>query len=265
MRAHLAILPRAANLSRAPLPLYLSPVSAGFPSPAEDYIDRKLDLTEHLVRNPFVKKRMTVGGVHTLLELQGVSCLSLEKAPAPKKSIVSSRSFGEPVTALADMREALSWHVSRAAEKLRGQNGLTAAILVFVQTNRFIAGEPQYAASDTAALPMPTAHTPELLRAGLAVLERLFKPGYRYKKAGVMLLGIEGAGGVQGSLLAPSIEESARDKCLMRTLDRINAKWGRETLRPAATGIDRSWTMRQERRSPRYTTAWAELPIARAR
>jgi DNA polymerase V len=212
----------------------------------------------------FVKKRMTVGGLHTLLELQGVSCIDLEKAPAPKKSIISSRSFGTPVTTLPDMREALAWHVSRAAEKLRSQRGVTASILVFVQTNTFIEGEPQYCASDTAALPIPTAHTPDLLKAGLALLERLFRPGYRYKKAGVMLIGIEPAGSVQGSLLAPPVEESGRDKALMGVIDKVNIKWGRETVRLAATGIKRAWTMRQEKRSPRYTTVWKELPVAKA-
>jgi len=213
----------------------------------------------------WVKKKMTVGGLHTLLELQGVSCLSLEQAPAPKKSIVSSRSFGEPVTTLADMREALSWHVSRAAEKLRAQRGLASSILVFVQTNKFIAGEPQYAASDSTALPIPTAYTQDLLQAGLGLLERLFKPGYRYKKAGVMLVGIERACAVQGSLLALPEEADTRRKALMTALDRVNSRWGREALRLAATGIKRSWTMRQERRSPRYTTIWSELPVVRAR
>jgi DNA polymerase V len=212
----------------------------------------------------FVKRKMTVSGLHTLLELQGISCLSLEHAPAPKKSIVSSRSFGEPVTTLSDMREALSWHVSRAAEKLRGQRGVAASILVFVQTNTFIANEPQYSASDTVALPIPTAHTKDLLVPGLKLLERLFKPGYRYKKAGIMLIGIEAAGAVQGSLLAPPAEESGRDKALMQAIDHVNAKWGRETVRLAATGIKRSWTMRQERRSPRFTTAWDELPVVSA-
>jgi len=212
----------------------------------------------------FVKKRMTVGGLHTLLELNGVSCLPLEQAPAPKKSIVSSRSFGVPVTTLEDMREALAWHVSRAAEKLRAQHGLTSGLLVYVQTNTFIANEPQYAASDTTALPVPTAHTSELLRAGLKLLERLFKQGYRYKKVGVMLLGIEVSGSVQGSLLAPAKEESQRRKALMRALDQANAKWGKEMVRLAATGLKRSWAMRQERRSPRYTTMWAELPAVKA-
>lgn len=208
----------------------------------------------------FVRQHLTVTGLHTLLELQGISCIDLETAPPAKKSIVSSRSFGEPVMRREHLAEAVCWHVTRAAEKLRAQGGLAANLLVFVQTNRFVAGEPQYAASDTAALPAPTAHGPTLVKAALGVLERLFRPGYRYKKAGIMLFGLEGARTIQGSLLAPPPEETARRRALMGALDAINAKWGRDTLRPAATGIERPWTMRQGYRSPRYTTVWNELP-----
>ncbi|EPR44312.1 UMUC domain protein DNA-repair protein [Desulfovibrio sp. X2] len=212
----------------------------------------------------FVQRRMTVTGLHTLLELRGRPCIELEDVPAPKKSIVSSRSFGTPVTRLADMREALAWHVARAAEKLRGQHALAGNVLVHMQTNRFISNEPQHAASDTASLSLPTARTPELLRAGLALADRLFKPGYRYKKAGVMLFGIEAETAVQGSLLAPDPRDDARRDALMHALDAVNAKWGRETLRPAATGIERPWRMRQEHRTPRYTTVWDEIPVVNA-
>lgn len=211
----------------------------------------------------FVRKRLTVTGLHTLLELQGLSCLELASAPPPRKSIVSSRSFGAPVTSKSHLEEALCWHACRAAEKLRRQGGLAASLLVFIQTNTFIAGEPQYAASDTAILPAPTAHAPELARAAASLLERLFRPGYRYKKIGLMLFGIERAGAVQGTLCGPSVAETARRRNLMATLDAVNAKWGRETLRLAGSGLTRPWAMRQERRSPRYTTAWEELPPVR--
>lgn len=213
-----------------------------------------------LLDRDWVQRRMTVVGLHILLELRGTPCIGLEQAPAPKKSIVSSRSFGQPVTSLEDMREAVAWHVARAGEKLRAGRSLTSHIQIFVQTNRFNADEPQHDAVDTAALTMPTAHTPDLMHAAMGLLEKLFKSGYRYKKAGVMLFGIERSGGEQLSLLGPAPEETARRKALMNVLDAVNAKWGRETLRPTVTGTERSWAMRQEKRSPRYTTAWTELP-----
>lgn len=98
----------------------------------------------------------------------------------------------------------------------------------------------------------------------MGLLNRLFRAGYRYKKCGVMLIGIEPAGAVQGSLSAPPVEESGRNKALMGVIDQVNVKWGRETVRLAATGIKRAWTMRQGKRSPRYTTVWDELPVVRA-
>jgi len=208
----------------------------------------------------FVRRRMAVTGLYTLLELQGVSCIELENAPQSRKSIVSSRSFGRPVTEAEEMREAAAWHLARAAEKLRAGGGLASHLTLFVQTNNFIAGEPQYAASDTVPLPVPTAHTPDILRAGAELLKRLFRPGFRYKKVGVMLFGIERNGTEQLCLFGPGPEAGARRDALMNVLDEVNAKWGRETLRPAATGLARPWRMRQGRRSPRYTTVWTELP-----
>ncbi|WP_341482496.1 Y-family DNA polymerase [Fundidesulfovibrio agrisoli] len=209
----------------------------------------------------FVRKAMTVGGLHTWLELHGTPCLPLELAPKPKQSIISSRSFGRPVTSLEHLREALGQYISRAAEKLRAQKSRAASILVFVQTNTFIEGEPQYSASQSQALDPPTDDTPRLIAQGAAVLERIFRPGFRYKKAGVMLCGIEPAQGAQLSLLHAPDERGGR---LMAALDTINARWGRDTLFPAACGVERTWRMRQGRRSPRYTTVWEELPVARA-
>ncbi len=210
-----------------------------------------------------VRRRMTVVGLSTLLELQGVSCLDLDEAPAPPKSVVASRSFGRPVTQAGEMREAVAFHAARAAERLRGKGCVAGNILVFVQTNRFIAGEPQYAVSDTAAFAVPTADTAAVIRQGQSVLERIFKPGFRYKKTGVMLYGLEPAAARRGSLLE-SPRDAARSRALMQVVDGINARHGRDAVTFAATGIDRPWRMRQGSRSPRYTTVWDELPVVRA-
>jgi len=208
----------------------------------------------------WVLKKMTVVGLHTWLELHGVSCISMELLAAPKKSIISSRSFGSPVTTLEGMGEAMSRHASRAADKLREQGGQANSIQVFIQTNNFIEGEPQYWASQSHALNPPTSHSLEIIRQGRKILERIFRPGFRYKKVGVLLSGIESEASAQYSLL-PTMGE--RGKILMGTLDRVNAKWGRETLFVASGGTKRSWSMRQNFRSPRYTTVWGELPVVR--
>ncbi len=213
----------------------------------------------------FVRKRMTVNGLHTLLELRGTPCIELEQAPPPKKAVLASRSFGRPVTDPAEMREALAAHVSRAAKKLRDQGSLAGNLLVFVQTSRFIKGEPQYAASEAAALPSPTAHAPALIDAAEALLERIFRPGLRYKKAGVLLSGLEPEAGRRLGLFEAS-EAPGRDRArrLMRAMDEINAQWGRGVLRPAACGLEQPWKMRREKRSPAFTTDWKDLPTVKA-
>lgn len=209
----------------------------------------------------YVKKRFTITGLHTWLELRGVPCIPLGSAPRSKKAIVTSRSFGRPVTRLDDLREALSHYASRTAEKLRAQKGQAAVMLVWTQIYTGDADRPHENALRSQALGPPTSRTPEIVRAGMKMLECLFRPGCRYKKLGVMLTGIETEGGIQLSLLR---EPDQRADRLMAVLDQVNAKWGRETLFAASSGVERPWRMRQEMRSPRYTTVWTELPVAKA-
>jgi DNA polymerase V len=212
----------------------------------------------------FVRKRMTVQGVHTLLELRGMSCLNLEKAPPPPHSLMTSRSFGRAVTTLDELREALADYVSRAAARLRARGLLASGVQAFVQTYADATGRPPYANAAFAAPTAPTAHTTTLITLAERALEGIFRPGHRYKKAGVILLGLESRAGCQLSLLAPPPTEAARGERLMAALDAVNAKWGLGTLQHAACGLKKPWAMRQEKRSPRYTTVWDELPVARA-
>jgi DNA polymerase V len=212
----------------------------------------------------WVKRRMGVTGLHTLLELRGISCFGWERNPGMRKSILSSRSFGRPVECFAQMREAVACHAERAAEKLRRQGSVASGVTVFVETNRFAPGLPQYANSGFAAVHPATLHTPTVLGAALSLLERLFREGYQYKKCGVMLSGLEQEQGRWLSLLDPVPGDHCEQSRLMRAVDGINERWGRDTVRFAASGLERVWTMRQDMRSPRYTSAWAELPVVRA-
>ena len=212
----------------------------------------------------FVKRKMTVGGLHTLLELQGIPCIDLESIAPAKKSVTASRSFGQPVTRIEEMREALAVYTSRAAERLRKARMVANGVTVWVQTNNFIEGEPQYANSAFSALPGASAHTSEILQVAMQVLERIFRKGYRYKKAGVMLSGLEPIGCRQLSLLDPVPPSDPKAERLMAVLDRANARWGRDTLRLAACGIKQDWKMKQAARSPKYTTCWADLPEVKA-
>ncbi len=210
----------------------------------------------------WVRKRMTVNGMHTLLELQGIPCFPLDQTVATPKSIVCSRTFAKAVTDKEQLELIVSGYAARVGERLRGQKCLAGQLQVFVLTDRFRQNRPQYSNAATVSLTVPSSHTPDLIRAARRVLEQIFKPGYEYRKAGVMVFGIEKEQGRRLNLFEPSQEERARSKVLMDTMDRVNAKWGAMTVRVAAEGTGQRWVMRQAHLSPRYTTDWKELPRA---
>jgi len=207
----------------------------------------------------WVKRKMTVTGLHTLLELRGWPCFDFAAGPAAKQTIVSSRSFGHPVTALDDMLEATAQYTTRAAEKLRKQDSVASNILVFLQTNSFKLGDPQYSNAHSIPLAVSTAHTPTLIRAALSGMERIYKEGYAYKKCGVMLSGLEPANGRWLNLLELPPDDRPDERPLMKAVDALNARWGRDTVSFAASGVEQGWRMKRNLRSPRYTTAWTEL------
>lgn len=209
----------------------------------------------------WIKKHLTVVGLRTVDELRGISCIPLEQVAPPKKGIISSRSFGRPVETLPELKEAVATYVSRAAEKLRSQKSVASCVHVFLTTNRF-KDEPQYSNYATFWLPIPTAYTPDLIHYAHQNLGKMFKPGYRYKKAGIMLTGILSQQQVQLNLITPSYHPS-REKILMKTIDQINARWGSDTVKYAVAGIQRLWKMRQSKKSPRFTTHWKEIPVVR--
>ncbi|MBF0481033.1 MAG: Y-family DNA polymerase [Desulfovibrionaceae bacterium] len=211
-----------------------------------------------------VQKRMTVAGLHTWLELRGISCIGMEESPPPKKSIINSRSFGRRITELADIKESLAYHVVRAAEKLRAQGSVCSRLLVFIQTSRFEQGVPYYSPTAEGGLPVATANPSKLVKLAHDLAETIFKPGLEYKKAGVMLTGIERADARRLTFFEPEAQADGREKTLLRTIDAINAKWGRRTVDIAACGTAKPWAMRQESRSPRSTTVWEEIAVVRA-
>jgi DNA polymerase V len=218
-----------------------------------------------LKRRPddWVRRHLTVTGLRTVLELRQVPCIDLEDAPPPARSLVCSRSFGRRVESLESLEEAVSAYVQRAAEKLRRKGLVAGAVQVFLETNRF-QPDPKHEASLCRALPAPTADTLALHGPALRILREIYKPGYKYQKAGVVILDLAPAGRRQLSFLEPRGEERKRREALMGVLDRANARYGRGALTLAASGLgNKDWHMRQERRSPRYTTSWAELPLVR--
>lgn len=210
-----------------------------------------------------IKNEFNVVLARTVQELNGEACLSLEEIAPPKQQIMSSRSFGQPVFLLEDLNEAVVSYTSRAAEKLRHQNHVAGAIQVFVQTNPFKPKEPQYNKGVTVKLLHPTSNTFQLAEAALYGLNRIYKLGYAYKKAGIMLTDLCPANRVPTDLFSGFDEpETARAKNLMSTLDEINAKMGRGTVRSAGEGVKKAWAMRSDNKSHAYTTEWTQLPIA---
>lgn len=205
-----------------------------------------------------MRSRFSVVMEKVIRELNGVPCIELEEIAPPRKQIVSSRSFGVPVADLASLEEAVSLYVRRATEKLRRQQLCAGAIYVAIRTSPFNEKERYYANGLAIPLPVPTDDTVRLTKAALWGLRKIYRSGYRYQKARVMLSELFSAGNRQSDLFGLAAAENKSGK-LMAVMDQINAKMGSSTLKLASEGFRQPWKMKQGNRSPRYTTNWNEL------
>ncbi len=205
-----------------------------------------------------IRRRFSVVLERTVLELRGISCMGMEEVAPSKQQIVCSRSFGLPVLHLAELSEAVSSYATRAAEKLRRQSSVAGALHVYIATSPFREKDPQYSRGITIPLPQAADDTSRLVRAALWGLKQIYRPGYRYAKAGVMLMELGPAGCQQQALFGDEGAEK-RSARLMQALDSINRKMGKDTLFLASSGIVKGWGMKQGNRSPCYTTDWGEL------
>lgn len=207
-----------------------------------------------------VREEFSVVVERIVSELNGVSCLPLELMAPAKQQIVSSRSFGRYVRTLEELSEAVLSYAARSAEKLRSQQSTTRMLRVFIQTNPFKPGAPQYMPSITLAFSEATDDTLLIGRAALAGLRRIFRPGYDYKKAGIQLGEFAQKLNRQATLFddVAGLERRGR---LNSALDRLNARYGRGTMAVAAAGMEKAWTMRRQNLSPAYTTDWEALPV----
>lgn len=195
----------------------------------------------------------------TQRELQGIACIELQEMIPDKKQIVSSRSFGQSVKDVAELKDAMSTFVANACAKLRAQGSHAALIQVSLHTNRFRKDLPQYNPCFAVPLPQPTSDSRLVNRWAGYLVERLFKPEYEYKKAGIMLGEITPASLHQSDWLEPT---QTTDTRLMDALDGLNSKFGRGTVKVSTQGAFKQWQMKQERKSPSYTTDWAAVPCA---
>jgi DNA polymerase V len=195
----------------------------------------------------------------TCNELRGISCLSLEEVSPPRKQIVSSRSFGSMVTTYQELQEAVSTYAARAAEKLRSDKSVCSGVQVFIHTNQFREQDAQYGNALLVPLTAATNDTRRITAAALYGLQQIYRDGYAYKKAGVVLLELSPAYIKQAQLFAKPDEKSQK---VIEVMDRLNLEYGDNTLYLASCGVQHQWKTLFEYRTPRYTTRWDELPKA---
>jgi DNA polymerase V len=212
-----------------------------------------------------IRRLMGVVGERLVYELRGEPCIPLEAIQPDKQNIICSRSFGQVTSNYDGIQEAVMTFASQAATKMRRQDLCAARVLVFLMTDIHAPVE-QYAPAVSVSLPSPTNDTRQIARYAARCLRLIFRQEHKYKKAGVMLLGLERRRSVQPSLF-DGLDDTPRSQRLMRTIDVINRDHGRGAIRLAAAsslalGACRTWHMRSEKRSPRYTTCWDELPVA---
>ena len=223
----------------------------------------------------WVRRTMRVTGLRTVLELRGLSCIPLEKAPPTRKSMVRSRSFSRPVTDIEEMKQAVATYAARACEKLRAEGLAASAVQVFFHTGHPEAKGPHRSVAMAADLPRATNVTPEVITSCVRLVDELWKgdDGFRpypYRKAGVMMLDLTRAAPAQGHLFLP---ERPDLDALMGALDRVNARFGKRTVvfgregtrRTHGTETGQAWAMRRQRQSPAYTTRWEDMPTVYAR
>jgi DNA polymerase V len=205
----------------------------------------------------WARQALTVVGARIVQELRGVSCMPIETCPPPKKSLTCSRSFGRVIESHVELREAVATFTVRVAERLRKNKLAAGTITVFVSTNRFSKDAPYYENSATVEMAYPTDATTELLERAAACAARLYREGYKFKKAGVLLNGLVPASPM--TIRMQDDEEWQRSRRVMRVVDEINAKFGRDTVSYGITGFEQNWKTKFEKRSQRFTTNWNEL------
>ena len=207
----------------------------------------------------WARSNMTIVGEKMIKELRGEECFILDSSHSDKKSICTSRTFGHMVSDFEDLSSSIAMYATRCAEKLRFQKSCTHYAYVFIQTNPYRKDLKQYIQSKIVKFSVATDNTSEIIDSVLSALQDIYKKGYQYKKAGVILGGIIKKYEVQGNLF-DNLDRDSNDK-ILNTVDSINKKMGQDMIRYAALGYRKKWKLKQEQLSPCYTTRWKDLLI----
>ncbi|WP_311969691.1 translesion error-prone DNA polymerase V subunit UmuC [Pseudomonas baltica] len=210
-----------------------------------------------------LREKFSVVIEKTARELAGTPCLELGEADPPKQEICCSRMFGARLTAIEPIKEAVATYTQRAGEKLRAQNSFCKKIRVSIRTGMFNPDEAKYANAALVELPYFTNDVRLMTKAATEAIDRLFRPGFKYSKAEVLLMDLRQSGEFSGDLFAP--EQPAAAGKVMGVLDEINGRWGRGTLRAASVPAQPEWAMRRDLMSASYTTRLDQLFMAYSR
>lgn len=208
----------------------------------------------------WVRARMGVTGLRTWSELQGVECISFEQMPPRKQQITISRSFPREIYTLEELERIVAEFASMCAEKLRAEESVCGEVQSYLYTNRHREDQPQRYETGLSVPADPTDSTLEIVRQARIALREVFRTGYGYKKAGVILSQLTPVSGLQRSLFTPDMHE--KQARLMKALDRVNKTYGKGKLVVAAQGTE-PFRMNREHLSPRYTTDWNELLVVK--
>ena len=208
----------------------------------------------------WIRKEMGVVGLKTVRELRGEDCVGFESIPKPKQTTLVSRSFGETVSGLDDLVNAITAFATTAAEEIRKANLVSSNLSVFIETNRFSNG-PQYTPSRSVELSPITNNTKHIVRAAIQGCKEIYREGFEFKKAGVMLLDL-----VDAELAPQSLFDrpDPKDDRLIEAFDQINRQQGAGSINFGTVGLPAAWHSNSAFRSPRYTTEWSEIPVVKA-
>ena len=211
--------------------------------------------------NTWIKKNSNVLSSRTALELRGIPCIPLETKTSKRKSCVVSRSFGTRVEKFQELQEAVANYCLNASEKIRSESLVAKAVTVFVRTSPFQRNYGYYSNAKTIDFPIATNNSIEIVKTAVTILETIFKNGYQYQKAGVMLTGLSNANDKTNLF---SSEKDEKINSLMRSIDNTNHRYGRSTLSVASAGVHKKWNMKREYSSKINTADFYCLPTIRA-
>ena len=211
--------------------------------------------------NTWIKKSSNVLGSRTAMELRGIPCINLETSQTKRKSCVVSRSFGKRIEKFQELKEAVTKYCLNASEKIRSESLVAKAITVFVRTSPFQRNFSYYSNAKTIDFPIATNNSIEIVKTAVSILEKIFKNGYQYQKAGVMLTGLRNDDGRKNLF---SSEKDEKIKSLMQSIDNTNYRYGRSTLSLASAGVHKKWNMRRQYSSKIDTADFYCLPTIRA-